>query len=473
MSTAPVSRWFAACRQYPVAFWSTATVLATIVAGLCLDAQFHQQPHTAYALTQTPARAQPSASAYGLDAQYPSGTRVVLVPELNATTKPLVLSKGLLAAGSPLISPSGRYVYFTGKATHDAEWQIYRVASDGGHLLKLTSMPGGASGPALLPDGDLVFSSPAGHSSSTRPAALYRQSAKHPPARITFGISSALDPTVLQDGRILFVSQPDTVRSAAANATAKPALATINNDGTEYSVFAVGDDRALFLRRPRELPNGRIGFLSSADGKTWTAESVRMARPFLSRAALSNVLALEDVPAGAVAPLAVAADWTTTEAVQFPRFGEPMGHLSTIDESRPTGTLLCLDASFTREPGRQKPHTMRISALVNGSSQVVGNVAVHSDGSFMIQAPADTPLGFESLDENGRILHHVAPSIWVRPGENRTCIGCHEPPNRSPRNARPIAANFPPTPLHTDTPILTIATATEHPAHRATEPRFR
>ena len=69
---------------------------------------------------------------------------------------------------------------------------------------------------------------------------------------------------------------------------------------------------------------------------------------------------------------------------------------------------------------------------------------LRADGSFLAEVPADTPLGFESLDADGRVLHRLAPSLWLRPGENRSCLGCHQPYNRSPRNLRPIAASFPP-----------------------------
>ena len=65
------------------------------------------------------------------------------------------------------------------------------------------------------------------------------------------------------------------------------------------------------------------------------------------------------------------------------------------------------------------------------------------DGSFLAEVPADMPIGFETLDENGRVLRHEAPMIWVRPAENRSCIGCHEPHNRAPHNHRPLAVNAP------------------------------
>ena len=61
----------------------------------------------------------------------------------------------------------------------------------------------------------------------------------------------------------------------------------------------------------------------------------------------------------------------------------------------------------------------------------------------MAEVPADVPLGFDALDEQGRVLRHEPPLIWVRPGENRSCIGCHEPHNHSPRNLRPLAVEIP------------------------------
>jgi hypothetical protein len=73
----------------------------------------------------------------------------------------------------------------------------------------------------------------------------------------------------------------------------------------------------------------------------------------------------------------------------------------------------------------------------------LGEVAVQTDGSFLAEVPADVPIGFEALDENGRVLRHEAPMIWVRPAENRTCVGCHEPHNRAPHNHRPLAVNVP------------------------------
>jgi hypothetical protein len=65
----------------------------------------------------------------------------------------------------------------------------------------------------------------------------------------------------------------------------------------------------------------------------------------------------------------------------------------------------------------------------------------------MAEVPSDIPLGFETMDAAGEVLMRLPPTVWVRPGENRSCVGCHEPHNRSPRNIRPLAAQQPPVRL--------------------------
>jgi len=72
---------------------------------------------------------------------------------------------------------------------------------------------------------------------------------------------------------------------------------------------------------------------------------------------------------------------------------------------------------------------------------VLGWSEVEKDGSFLIEVPCNTPIGFETCDSKGKQIYRVEPLIWVRPGENRSCLGCHEPYNRAPKNFRPLAAN--------------------------------
>jgi len=45
------------------------------------------------------------------------------------------------------------------------------------------------------------------------------------------------------------------------------------------------------------------------------------------------------------------------------------------------------------------------------------------------------------------LLRHQPAFLWLQPGENRACVGCHEPRNHAPRNIRPQAAQRDPAHL--------------------------
>jgi hypothetical protein len=121
-----------------------------------------------------------------------------------------------------------------------------------------------------------------------------------------------------------------------------------------------------------------------------------------------------------------------------------MGRLSTVDPTKKTGILVCLDARRNGESEEPLP-VARVRVLYQASGKAggvrsLGEVPVAADGSFLVEVPADVPLGVESLDADGRVLKTLPPWFWVRPGENRGCIGCHEPHGMAPRNQRPLAA---------------------------------
>ncbi len=59
--------------------------------------------------------------------------------------------------------------------------------------------------------------------------------------------------------------------------------------------------------------------------------------------------------------------------------------------------------------------------------QILGYSVVEPDGSFKIRVPADTPLALAILDSKGRAFQTHTNWIQVRPGERRTCDGCHSP----------------------------------------------
>ena len=440
-------------------------------------------PLGALVLAQSPATTAVVQAKDILDLRYPSGSRVVLAEAPLDPKRVRVLSENLAAAGDPIVSYDGQHIFFAGKANSASEWQIYQEDLPSGRLQKLTAMSGGAMNPALLPDGSLIFASPVpkiiGTNSSPPQTALYVQSPGGQPRQLTFSSRSITAPTMLTDGRILFVS---TAPAASSNSSSGPALFTINSDGTEVTAFAGAEDATAAIQRPRLLDDGRVVFVVSKSNSS-SAEAVRMARPFLSRAPLfagmttqihsvqpagnGDLLVCADLAAdtktsqalfrvGATAtalgtPLLADPTWNISDAVEVAPHLRPMGRLSTMDPTKSTGKILCLNANFSSDisDGAQSPAN-RVRVLVEtspGNVRVLGEVPVQADGSFLADVPADVPIGFESLDATGRVLRREAPMLWVRPAENRSCIGCHEPRNRSPHNQRPLAVNVPVTRL--------------------------
>jgi hypothetical protein len=437
-------------------------------------------PAGALVLTQSSATAAATPASDILDLRYPSGCRVVLMEAPPGSGRVQVLSEGLAAAGDPVVSCDGQRVFFAGKAGAAGEWQIYQEDSTGGHLQMLTSMSGGAMSPTLLPNGSLAFASPVpkigGPHSSQPPSALYVQSPGSQPRQLTFSSRSIAEPTMLADGRILFVS---TQPPESSNSASGPALFTINNDGTEITAFAGPEDPASAIQQPRLLADGRVVFLVLKSGSS-LAEFVRTARPFQSRAPLfpgvtarvrsvqpasnGDLLVCAENSSGTQASLALfrvsptaatlgaplLADpaWNNCEAAEVIPHRQPMGRLSTMDLTKSTGKILCLDANFSSDPANGSTpvatHVRVLAQTSPGNVSALGEVPVQADGSFLAEVLADVPIGFEALDENGRVLQREAPMIWVRPAENRTCIGCHEPHNRAPHNHRPLAVNAPP-----------------------------
>ena len=69
---------------------------------------------------------------------------------------------------------------------------------------------------------------------------------------------------------------------------------------------------------------------------------------------------------------------------------------------------------------------------------------IEDDGSFHIQVPASTPIAFELLDAEGRVVARQNEWAWVMPREWRGCIGCHEDRELVPPNvlAEAIVLNY-------------------------------
>ncbi|CAD5374972.1 HZS_alpha domain-containing protein [Rubrivivax sp. A210] len=75
--------------------------------------------------------------------------------------------------------------------------------------------------------------------------------------------------------------------------------------------------------------------------------------------------------------------------------------------------------------------------------QIVGYAPVEPDGSFKLQVPADVPLALSIVDSQGRALQTHTNWIQVRPGERRTCDGCHSPRRGAALNSGAVVNALP------------------------------
>ena len=56
----------------------------------------------------------------------------------------------------------------------------------------------------------------------------------------------------------------------------------------------------------------------------------------------------------------------------------------------------------------------------------LGTVPVEEDGSAHFRVPAGKPLYFQAVDADGKAVRTMMSEVYLQPGENRGCVGCHE-----------------------------------------------
>jgi hypothetical protein len=144
--------------------------------------------------------------------------------------------------------------------------------------------------------------------------------------------------------------------------------------------------------------------------------------------------------------------WNSIEATPVAARAEPAGHTTAVMPGARRGTVLCLDVNDSSVPaagGNPAPAAaLRVfTRAASGEERPLGTIPVAADGSVIVQLPVEVPLGFDTLDARGQVLRHEPAFLWLRPGENHGCVGCHEPRNHSPRNARPLATQTEPPQL--------------------------
>ncbi len=316
---------------------------------------------------------------------------------------------------------------------------------------------------------------------------------------LTYTLVFDNEPEVLADGRILFI-RSDNFFDRGKVETLLHAVHPDGTEGYTEFGLDLGPEyggrlRAFNCGSPAPLPDGRVAFLTGSGIAVGRPGGTAAELRHLAVAA-GDVAALPDGRLLCTLPRRGArgarsrranprAHETSYERIAIVDPGQEDGKVTVLFEStnaplhspvflgerqRPpqlaaqvevqkaadphaTGILLCQNARFTRNTtaGWSQVRAIRVLAgkgltlrsshsyIVHAGSEVteLGTVPLMPDGSFAVEVPADTPIAFQAVDGEGRSELNEMSWIYVRPGETRGCVGCHQPRQAAPPNGAP------------------------------------
>jgi len=395
------------------------------------------------------------------------------------------LTTDFYAARDPDVSFDGERILFSAKAERGGHWQVYEMNADGSEARRITRESFDCRQPLYQSYFYVITSDDPWHqisfigSAGGLPSNLYSTRLDgSEPRRLTFNPYGDTDPFLMPDGRILLSSrQSNRLEPGEAD---RQALFGVNLDGADYAVFSA-DEGARWKRMPAVTTDGLAVFVENderqPDGSGWLA-AVTLRRNLHSHRRLSERAeglyhSPSPLPGGEILVSRRPAGGGSHGLYRFsPGTGgavlihddpgyhdiqgrmlaprpEPDGRSSVVSDEDPTGILYCLNAYQSDFPNRNwmPPGSASRLRVVEGlprpgqgegpdpapARRVVGEIAIERDGSFNIRVPANIPLQLQLLDENGLALR-TCSWIWVKNGEPRGCIGCHEDNELTPEN---------------------------------------
>ncbi|MFQ5690733.1 MAG: hypothetical protein ACE5HQ_10725 [Gemmatimonadota bacterium] len=424
--------------------------------------------------------------------RYPPRSRIVAIDLERPDDGVEVLTDDFYAARAPAVSHDGRRVLFSGRRRASDSWQVWEMRVDGSGARQITVGGGEYTDPAYLPGGQIVFTGrvAGGETDPELPqGAVYAlfTSAGTDARRITFQPSVDFASTILEEGRILFVS------NAPSRTMSRSALLTVRADGTGVRLFHAAREYGRHVGRAWETADGRVVFVEADERDAAGGKLIAVSRsqPFRSRVVLSSGIdgtfrSVVPLPSGdlvvsyrppganrfglyAFDPVRQSlgrriADEPGYQAVEPVAVAErpgPRKFVSTVDTGKASGELFALDADLSDLPPEPRwARSARVRVLWAGG--LLGEVPLESDGSFYVEVPSDTPVRFETVNPAGEVVRGPSAWIWVRPNERRGCIGCHEDRELAPPNHLPLAIGKPPVRLRASPRLVTGRTPAAH-----------
>lgn len=142
-------------------------------------------------------------------------------------------------------------------------------------------------------------------------------------------------------------------------------------------------------------------------------------------------------------------DYTQTEGVYYMQniyegnglLGVPTGTIKKLRVVEPVFRVASIGAAFGSDAGGGG-HAFSPVGVGNASwdvKRILGTVDVEPDGSAFFRVPCRTPLYFQALDENDRVVQTMRSWSTLQPGETQSCVGCHEHKNTVPVVSHPVS----------------------------------
>lgn len=373
---------------------------------------------------------------------------------------------------SPLYVPDGHMVFASLTAREYEEhggqfsFSLYRTGGDQEEPSRITFNPSSDFNPHLLPDGRILFSSWQHVGNHDWPRGVIALMLVNADGSGVFPLTGNHQaPWVKRGGKSWVGDRVAFIRSSAFGEFGAGELVTtsLNDPFAAYQTVVPADQYQVSDVAP--LPDG--GLVVSArptDGSRPTfglylyeAGALKLLyddpdfhdlAPVVGGVGVRPELYLSTLtPDTKNGELAVLNCYETDRTDQHPLKKES-AKLVRVLEGMPLRFEGLTGPTFLPVPGSpDEPLIRPNSATGYIPTRILGEVAPAADGSVHLTVPADRPLRIQLIDQDGFTIINERAWFWVRPGEHRVCIGCHENRELSPANAVPLAVRRAPTDL--------------------------
>ena len=249
-------------------------------------------------------------------------------------------------------------------------------------------------------------------------------------------------PAPMPDGRLAFISNTGNklIKPGAAENKVQVVISDGGNKYTARPLPSTNDVQLLpnDLGELNSLPDNRLICTVPAGGKRGFYDGVAVLEPDNN----NRQTLLYKTPGKAIHSIAYLG------VMPKPRIIPPKTDEKMADDPDKTGFMLCQNVRNSINTaadwdqvravrvlmGKAPKYRAAATPAVHGGNEAIelGTVPLAPDGSFFVEVPADMPIAFQMVDAEGRAEMNQMSWIYVRPGERKSCVGCHNTRSATP-----------------------------------------